>query len=345
MNEIIPVAILGATGAVGQKMVELLADHPFFKITALCASSESAGKPYGTFWRMPSKLPEHLASIVVQECGCPLDADYLFSALDSSVAGTFEKHYAEAGHIVISNSRNHRMDPHVPLIIPEVNADHLELLDYQTTKGKIITNPNCVVAGLALALKPLVDAFGIRTVSVMTMQAISGAGFAGAGDIEDNVIPFIKDEEGKVELEPKKILGQLSGNTIHFHDMVINAQCNRVPVTDGHTACVSVQFNRLVEKYEIIESWKNFPSLELATAPNPVFVIKEDAPQPKHDRINGKGMAVTIGRLRPCSLGGWNFVALVHNTVRGAAGASILNAELIHSRRNRTTNTLAVLVN
>lgn len=334
MSELIPVAILGATGAVGQKMVELLVDHPFFKISALCASSESAGKPYGSFWRMKSPLPQHIASMIVQECTLDVNAEYLFSALDSSVAGTYEKQYAEAGYTVISNSRNHRMDPHVPLLIPEVNADHLDLLDFQTTKGKIITNPNCVVAGLALALKPLADAFGIRTVSVTTMQAISGAGFAGAGDIEDNVIPFIKDEEGKVELEPKKILGKLNGDSINFHNMTISAQCNRVPVADGHTACVSIQFNRPVESNEIINAWKNFPSLELESAPNPVFVIKEDAPQPKHDRMNGKGMAITIGRLRPCPLGGWKFVALVHNTIRGAAGASILNAELLHARRS-----------
>lgn len=333
MNERIPVAVLGATGAVGQKMVELLANHSLFEISALCASSESAGKPYGSFWRMPTKLPPHIAAMTVVECKQDIKADYLFSALDSSVAGTYEAQYARAGYTVISNSRNHRMDPHVPLIIPEVNSDHLALLDKQMTKGKIITNPNCVVAGVALALKPLADAFGIHAVHVSTMQAISGAGFAGAGDIAENVIPFIQDEEGKVELEPRKILGALRGNEIQFHDMTISAQCSRVPVADGHTACISVQFDRHVEKDEILKAWAQFPHLDLESAPNPVFIVKDEAPQPKHDRDNGKGMAITIGRLRPCPLLGWKFVMLVHNTVRGAAGASILNAELLHARR------------
>lgn len=331
MNKI-PVAILGATGAVGQKMVELLVDHPYFYITALCASSESAGKPYGSFWRMQSTLPPDMASMTVSVCHDALTADYLFSALDSSIAGELETHYAQKGYTVISNSRNHRMDDTVPLLIPEVNADHLSLLDLQKTPGRIITNPNCVVAGLALALKPLDDAFGLKNVHITTMQAISGAGFAGAGDIENNVIPFIKDEEGKVESEPLKILGKLQNGKILSHDMQISAQCNRVPVADGHLACIHVQLEKYAAIQDLVQTWRNFPALDLPSAPNPVFYVRDEAPQPKHDRMNGKGMAITIGRVRPCPLGGWKFVMLVHNTIRGAAGASLLNAELLQSR-------------
>ena len=340
----IPVAILGATGCVGQKFVQLLADHPWFEIAALCASERSAGKSYGeaVHWLLPTPLPTKIAQMRVEPCLPTTRCKLAFSGLDASVAGEIETAFAEAGYIVVSNARNHRLDPRVPLIIPEVNPDHLELIHTQPFKnGAIVTNPNCAVIGLVLALKPLQDSFGIESILVTTMQAVSGAGYPGVAslDITDNVIPHIRGEEEKIESEPLKILGKLNGNnTIQHAAIKISAHCNRVPVTDGHTACVSIKLSRPASNVEIIAAWNNFTGEpqkhNLPTAPlHPTYYFEHDLyPQPKLHRHLDKGMAVSIGRLRPCPLFDYKFALLSHNTVRGAAGAALLNAELMVSR-------------
>lgn len=336
----IPVAILGATGMVGQKFVELLRDHPWFKIVALTASARSLGKEYGKAmqWMMATPLPQEIAQMPLSACHPNLPCKIAFSGLDAAVAGEIEEDFARAGYVVISNSRNHRMDPDVPLIIPEVNGDHLDLVKSQTfSQGMIVTNPNCSVIGLTTALKPLVDKWGIEMVHVVTLQAISGAGYPGVPsfDIVDNVIPFISGEEDKVEREPLKILGHLSQGSINPYKMVISAQCNRVAVMDGHMACVSIKLREKVSEEEIIHAWENFSSepqsLKLPTAPKAPIVYHSDErhPQPKLHRHLEKGMAVSIGRLRQCPLLDWKFALLSHNTIRGAAGCALLNAELI----------------
>ena len=343
MHEKIPVAILGATGSVGQKFVELLANHPWFEITELCASDRSAGKKYkdAVDWFLPSPLPENVGKILVQKCEPVSKSKVVFSGLDSSVAGEIETEFAKAGYKVISNSKNHRMDENVPLLIPEVNPDHLELIKVQSYgNGCIITNPNCSVIGLVIALKPLLDNFGLEVVNVVTMQAISGAGHPRIVniDIVDNVIPFIKGEESKVEIEPLKILGDLKKNQILFNDFKISAQCNRVNVTDGHTQCVQVNLKKKASIDDILQSWKNFESIpqkmKLPLAPlRPIhYSEKEDFPQPKHQRSTDKGMAVSIGRLRKDAIFDYSFVILSHNTVRGAAGGAILCAELMKAK-------------
>lgn len=339
-NSKIPVAILGATGSVGQKFIELLSNHPWFEIAELAASDKSAGKKYknAVDWFLDSPLPEKVADILVQNCEPELNSKVIFSGLDSSVAGEVETNFAKAGHIVISNSKNHRMDKDVPLLIPEVNPDHLELIKYQTFgSGCIVTNPNCSVIGLALALKPLADNFGIETVNVVTMQAISGAGHPRTVnlDIEDNVIPLIKGEEQKVEIEPLKILGSVNRNHVTFSDFKISAQCNRVNVSDGHTECVQIKLKKKAGKDEIINLWEKFSSLpqklNLPLAPSkPIhYFVEENFPQPKHHRGIDKGMAVSIGRLREDPIFNYRFVLLSHNTIRGAAGGAILCAELM----------------
>ena len=343
LNEKIPVAILGATGSVGQKFIELLADHPWFEIRELCASDKSSGKKYkdAVDWFLTSPLPKNVGEITVQTCESVLKSGVIFSGLDSSVAGEVETNFANAGYTVISNSKNHRMDDDVPLLIPEVNPDHLELIKVQKFgKGCIVTNPNCSVIGLALALKPLADNFGIESVNVVTMQAISGAGHPRVVklDIEDNVIPLINGEEPKVESEPLKILGEVNKNHITFSDFRISAQCNRVNVTDGHTECVQVKLKKKINKDEIVNAWKNFSSvpqkLNLPLAPvHPIHYSDDESfPQPKHHRNNDKGMAVSIGRLREDPIFDYRFVILSHNTVRGAAGGAILCAELMRAK-------------
>lgn len=331
----IPVAILGATGTVGQKFIELLSHHPWFEITALAASERSVGKPYkeAVNWLMATPLPKWVGDMIVQPCKPNLGCILAFSGLDSSVAGEVETAFAEAGVIVVSNSKNHRMDPAVPLLIPEVNPNDLDLLAKQTfAKGKIVTNPNCTAVGLTLTLKPLFDRFGLETVHMVSFQAISGAGYPGvpALDIVDNIIPFIRDEEDKVETEPLKILGDST--------LRISAQCNRVAVNDGHLECVSVKLKKKASEAEIIEAWRSFKSepqaLALPSAPEqPIHYFEEENyPQPKLHRLLDKGMAVSIGRLRPCPLFDFKFALLSHNTIRGAAGGAILNAELMLKR-------------
>ncbi len=333
----IPVAILGATGSVGQKFIELLSNHPWFEIVELAASERSAGKKYknAAAWVMASRLEDEIGNIAVKSCKPNLDAKLVFSALDSSVAGEIETEFAENGYFVISNSKNHRFDNNVPLIIPEVNHDHLRLIENK--KGAIITNPNCSTIGLTLAIKPLHDAFGIELMNVVTMQAISGGGYPGVPsmDILGNVVPFIDGEEEKMMSEPLKILGQLGNNTIEPAHIKISAQCNRVPVIDGHLETVQIKFKNKPRIDEIIKVWKEFKSLpqelNLPSAPiQPIFYFFEDhLPQPRLNSNLENGMAVSVGRLRECEIFDYKFVVLSHNTIRGAAGGTLLTAELM----------------
>lgn len=325
----IPVAVLGATGSVGQKFVALLEHHPWFEIVALCASERSAGKPYkeAVRWFMQTPLPERYGSLIVQECVPQVPCKIVFSGLDAAVAGDIETSFAMAGYTVISNAKNHRWDPDVPLIVPEINSDHLSLIKNQHFNGgAIVTNPNCSTIGLVMALKPLLDQFGLASVNVVTLQALSGAGYPGVPslDIVDNVVPFIGGEEEKIEREPQKIFGQ---------NIPISAQCNRVAVLDGHLECVQVTLEKKVPSDALIAAWTSFvgepQKLELPLAPvSPIHYFSEEfLPQPKLQRSVDKGMAVSIGRLRSCSLFDYKFVLLSHNTIRGAAGGTILIAE------------------
>jgi aspartate-semialdehyde dehydrogenase len=339
----IPVGILGATGSVGQKFVQLLTNHPWFEIAALAASGRSAGRRYSEAvnWFQSSQLDKNIGTMVVSECSPSLSCKVVFSALDSSIAGEIEEEFAAKGYFVFSNNRNHRMDPSVPLLVPEINPEHLELIRYQKFgKAAIVTNPNCSAIGLAMALKPLIDNFGVTQVHVVTMQALSGAGYPGVAslDILDNVIPFISGEEEKMETEPLKILGSLEKDKIHFAEIKISASCNRVAVQDGHLECVSVKLGHSETPDEIKKVWNNFSSeiqqLQLPMAPeHPIYYFEEpNYPQPKVHRDLDKGMAVSIGRLRTCGLLDYKFVLLSHNTIRGAAGGAILNAELAHKK-------------
>ncbi len=339
----IKVAILGATGSVGQKFIELLTDHPWFKIDELAASDKSAGKKYSDAvnWVLQIPLDKKIAEMEVKKCELALNSKIVFSALDASVAETIEENFARAGYMVISNARNHRFDDDVPLIVPEINPEHLELVNIQKFgKGAIVTNPNCSTIGLVMALKPLADNFGIDSVNVVTMQAVSGAGYPGVPsmDILDNVIPFIGGEEEKMETEPRKILGTITGKKIEYAHIAVSAQCNRVSVIDGHTECVQVKLKKKTSKEEIIKAWNNFSAepqkLNLPSAPKqPIIYLEgEKYPQPRMHRNLGKGMSVAIGRLRECSLFDYKFVVLSHNTIRGAAGGTILIAELMKSK-------------
>lgn len=336
----IPVAVLGATGSVGQRFIALLANHPWFEIAALTASERSAGRPYGEAvqWMQETPLPAHIAAMEVLPTQPPLPCRLVFSALDTATAGAIEGPMADAGHFVVSNASSHRMDPDVPLMVPEVNPEHLDLVRHQTWEngGALVTNPNCSTIGLVLALKPLVDTFGLEQVHVVTMQALSGAGVPGVSSMAaiDNLVPYIGNEEDKLETEPAKILGRLEGDRIATSDLTLSAQCNRVAVLDGHTECVSVLLARRASRQEVSDAFSNFTSLpqelRLPSAPRqPIHVTTQaDRPQPRLDRNRDGGMAVTVGRLRPCPLFDYKFVALSHNTLRGAAGGSILVAEL-----------------
>jgi aspartate-semialdehyde dehydrogenase len=342
MSERIPVGILGATGMVGQEFVSFLRDHPWFDLTWLGASDRSAGKPYreATSWRLGGVTPAYVAGITVSEAKPNGGPRLVFSSMDASVATEIERAFATAGHIVVSNSRNHRMEPDVPLLVPEINPDHLLLIPGQRRtrgwKGQIVTNPNCSTIVLAMALAPLKQ-FGIRRVMVTTMQAISGAGYPGVAsmDINANVIPFISGEEEKMERETQKILGDFDGGRVEPLAARVSAQCNRVPVVDGHTMAVSVEFETKPTESAIIAAirgWSGIPQQKgLPSAPPcPVIYMEEsDRPQPRLDVERENGMAVFVGRLRKCSVLDYKFIALGHNTVRGAAGAAVLNAELM----------------
>ena len=346
MSNKIPVGVLGATGAVGQKFVSLLEDHPWFELTELAASDRSAGKSYkdATIWRQYKPIPEKLKDKLVKSCEPALDCRVVFSSLDSSVAGEVEESFARAGYLVLSNSKNHRMDDDVPLLVPEVNPEHLALIKIQRHKrgwsGAIVTNPNCSTIGLVMALAPLHRAFGVRRVIVATMQALSGAGYPGNSAIEmlGNVIPFIGGEEDKVETEPLKIMGSLDGEGIRFADCRISAHTNRVFVEDGHMECVSVELEKKATPDEVARVLAQFSSLpqelKLPFAPkHPVIVTEDrDRPQPRFDRDAGGGMSAVVGRIRECPVFDIRFVVLSHNTIRGAAGAAILNAELMKAQ-------------
>lgn len=329
------VAVLGATGTVGQRLLTLLEDHPWFELTALTASERSQGKRYrdAVRWVQATPLPERFATMEVLPTAPPLDCPIVFSALDGSVAGDVETAFAQAGHLVVSNAKSHRLDPDVPLVIPEVNPAHLELARRSPhAPGAIVTNPNCSTIGLVLALKPLADAFGIKKVSVVTMQAISGAGLPGVAgyEIADNVVPYIPGEEDKMQAETRKILGD--------DDLILSAQCNRVPVLDGHLQCVAVELDRKADETAVRDAWERFEAepqkLGLPSAPKrPIHYLEGcAAPQPRLHRDLDKGMAVSIGRLRPCPLFDYKFVTLSHNTLRGAAGGTLLLAELAVAR-------------
>jgi len=338
------VGILGATGVVGQRFVQLLQNHPQFEITALAASDRSQEKSYedACTWRLPGEMPESVKQIIVQPPAPPLDCDFVFSSLPTDVAKQAEEDFARAGCPVISNSSPHRMVPDVPLLIPEVNPQHLELIDAQRTnrdynKGFIVTNPNCSAIAVVMALAPLHTKFGVTSCIVTTMQALSGAGYPGVASLDatDNVIPFIGGEEEKVEAETRKILGTVSQGEILDADLQVSAQCNRVNVSDGHMASIRVSFSKKASIDEVRKALSSFRSvpqdLQLHSAPaKPVIVRSEiDRPQPRLDRDAGNGMSVTVGRIMPDSIFDFRFVALGHNTIRGAAGAAILNAELL----------------
>jgi len=335
--EKIDVAILGATGTVGQKFILLLQNHPYFEVKELVASERSAGKSYADAcsWKQDIPIPTEVAGLQVKGIEEQLRSRILFSGLDSSVAGTAETKYAEAGHLVISNSSNHRMDPQVPLVIPEINPEHFRLIYSQQHKGAIVTNPNCSTIFCTMAIAPLHREFGVEAVNVTTLQAISGAGYPGVPslDILGNVVPYIGGEEDKIEAEPLKILGALSGDVIKPVSIKISAQCNRVPVYDGHTETLSIKLKgnpRLAEVRQALLDFSGLPQeLELPSAPEkPILVLDApDRPQPARDSWLQRGMATVVGRLRPCPVLGIKMVILGHNTVRGAAGAAILNAE------------------
>jgi aspartate-semialdehyde dehydrogenase len=342
----IRVGILGATGMVGQRFVQLLAHHPWFEISALTASERSVGMPYGEacHWVVSEEMPALVKEMVVQESKPGLDCRLVFSTLPAEVAGPVEAEFAAAGYAVSSNASSHRLDPDVPLLVPEVNPDHLALIEVQRRrrgwKGFIVTNPNCSTAELVVALKPLWDRFGITALSVVTMQALSGAGYPGVPslDILDNVIPYIAGEEDKVEKEPLKLLGRLEGETIKEAEIMISAQCNRVATRDGHLEAVSVKLGRKTTREEVVEALQSFrgplQGLGLPSAPERPIVVRNevDRPQPRLDRDEGRGMSVVVGRIRECPVLDYKFLVLGHNTIRGAAGAATLNAELLASQ-------------
>ncbi len=336
--------ILGATGTVGQRFIQLLENHPWIEVGAIAASDRSGGKPYGQacLWKISGAMPEYVRTTVVQECIPPLDCDFVFSGLPASIAGEVETAFAKARYPVLSNSRNHRMDDDVPLLVPEINYEHLELLPIQKRNqgydgGYIITNPNCSTMALVLALAPLHQQFGLDKVNVVTMQALSGAGYPGVAslDIIDNVVPFIEGEEEKVESEPRKILGKLKDGKVIFGDFKVSAHCHRVNVLDGHLVAVSIAFRKRPAAQELLAALVEYRSLpqelNLPSAPQrPVVHVEgRDRPQPRMDREVEKGMATVVGRIRPCPVMDYKFDLLGHNTIRGAAGAAILNAELL----------------
>lgn len=337
------VGILGATGTVGQRFVQLLENHPQFEITALAASDRSTGKPYSEAcaWKLAGKMPDFVKNITVQPIEPPLDCDIVFSSLPSSVARETEEAFARAGYPVISNSSSYRMDEDVPLLIAEINHEHVGLIERQKQKrgfgrGFIVTNPNCAVVSFAPPLAALHRRFGVEEVIVTTLQAISGAGYPGVPslDITDNVVPYIAGEEPKVETEAQKILGRFVDGAIEKADFTVSAQCFRVHVIDGHTASVRVNLRETATLEEVIEAINAFPSLDLHSSPKRFmeFCDEPSRPQPRLDRDSGNGMTITVGRLFPDNVFDYRFVALSHNTVRGAAGSAVLNAELLVSK-------------
>jgi aspartate-semialdehyde dehydrogenase len=343
-----PIGILGATGMVGQRFIQLLENHPWFEITWLAASDRSSGKTYGEAakWRLDTPLPDRIARMTVSPADPERAPKIIFAALDAVIARELEPLFANAGCAVVSNSSAFRMAPNVPLVIPEVNAEHLHLIEEQPSRkesgGYMVTNPNCSAIGLVLALKPIEERFGLEQILVTTMQAVSGAGYPGVPsmDILGNVVPYIGNEEEKLEAETLKLLGRLEGHSVVPLPARVSAHCNRVAVEDGHTESVSIKLGdklgRPATREDLLAAWAEFRPLagqDLPMAPEqPIeWAPQNDRPQPRLDRNRGKGMAVTVGRLRPCNVLDWKFTVLSHNTIRGAAGAAILNAELLAS--------------
>ena len=343
MQTKIAVGILGATGIVGQRFVQMLEHHPWFEVAWLAASDRSEGKKYSEAarWRMKTDMPARVADMIMSPAKPKGAPKVIFAALDSSIAAELEPQFAEAGCAVVTNSSALRMQADVPLVIPEVNPDHIKLIESQPwrrkTGGFVVTNPNCSAIGLVMALAPLQQRFGIETVIAVTMQAVSGAGYPGVAslDILGNVIPYISKEEEKMEEETLKLLGRLDGPSIKSAGFGMSAHCNRVAVEDGHTESVSVKLKTKAKSEEVIAAWNDFRSepqqLRLPNAPeHPVrYTTAMDRPQPRFDVDSGAGMTATVGRLRPCSVLDWKFTVLSHNTIRGAAGAALLNAELL----------------
>lgn len=338
------IGILGATGMVGQRFIQLLENHPWFEVAWLAASDRSSGKKYGDAvkWKLDTALPERIANMTVSPAVPDNAPKVIFAALDADIAREMEPAFAAAGCAVVSNSSAFRMHEDVPLVIPEVNADHLPILEEQSWRkqsgGYIVTNPNCSAIGLVLVLKPIVERFGIDAIFVSTMQAVSGAGYPGVAsmDILGNVVPYIKNEEEKMQAETLRLLGSREGKAVKPLAAKMTAHCNRVAVEDGHTESVSIKLSHKATREDLLEAWREFTPLagrNLPTAPQqPVeFIGLEDRPQPRLDKMRGNGMAATVGRLRPCSLLDWKFTVLSHNTIRGAAGAALLNAELLVS--------------
>src|SRR5947209_13642524 len=342
----IPVRILGATGIVGQRFIQMLEHHPWFEVAWLAASDRSEGKSYAEAarWRLKTPIPAAVAAMRVSPAipdGAPR---VIFAALDAGIAAELEPRFADAGCAVVSNSSALRMQQDVPLVIPEVNADHIKLIDGQSWRkksgGYVVTNPNCSAIGLVLALAPLQQRFGLETVMAVTMQAVSGAGYPGVAslDILGNVIPFIRNEEEKMEEETRKLLGQMNGTKVIPGAFAMSAQCNRVAVEDGHTESVSVRLKTKAKPDEIIAAWSSYRAepqeLKLPSAPDRpvVYLEASDRPQPRFDVDLGAGMTTAVGRLRPCGVLDWKFTVLSHNTIRGAAGAAVLNAELLKAK-------------
>ena len=346
MNRKIPIGILGATGVVGQRFIQMLEHHPWFEVAWLAASDRSEGKIYAEAarWRLKTPIPAAVAAMTVSPATPEGAPKVIFAALDASIAAELEPRFADAGCAVVSNSSALRMQEDVPLVIPEVNGGHIKLIDTQSWRkksgGYVVTNPNCSAIGLVLALAPLHQQFGLETVMAVTMQAVSGAGYPGVAslDILGNVIPYIKNEEEKMEEETKKLLGQLNGSKVIPGDFAMSAQCNRVAVEDGHTESISIRLKKKATAQEIIAAWNGYRAepqeLKLPSAPERPVVYLEapDRPQPRFDVDMGAGMTTAVGRLRPCGVLDWKFTVLSHNTIRGAAGAAVLNAELLKAK-------------
>ncbi len=339
----LPVGILGATGIVGQRFIQMLERHPWFEVTWLAASDRSEGRPYGEAarWRLKTPIPANVAKMTVAPAKPEGAPKIIFAALDSSIAREMEPQFANAGHAVVSNSSALRMQSDVPLVIPEVNGDHIPLIESQPSRKKsggfVVTNPNCSAIGLVLALAPIHRAFTLDAVTAVTMQAVSGAGYPGVPslDILGNVIPYISNEEEKMEEETQKLLGTLNGSKVDPAPFAMSAQCNRVAVEDGHTESIAIRLKKKATAAEIVAAWNNFrpepQQLDLPSAPAQpvVYLTGTDRPQPRFDVDLGAGMSTAVGRLRKCNVLDWKFTILSHNTIRGAAGAALLNAELL----------------
>ncbi|NTV63353.1 MAG: aspartate-semialdehyde dehydrogenase [Oscillochloris sp.] len=340
------VGVLGATGTVGQRFIQLLEGHPWFEVAALTGSERSAGRTYAeaSRWVLDTPIPAGVRDMQILPEDAVLDTPLVFSALPSKTAGVIEARLAATGHVVCSNASDHRMAADVPLLIPEVNPDHLDLIAVQRKNrgwsGAIVTNPNCTSTPATMALRPLLDNFGVEKLLLVSMQALSGAGYPGVPsyDSTENVVPYIGGEEPKVEVEPQKMLGSLHDDHVIPAAFTISAHCNRVPVLEGHLLCLSIGFARKPTRDDLIAALINFRALpqelKLPSAPTQPIMVRDepDRPQPRRDRMAGNGMTTVIGRVRECALLDYKLVALGHNTIRGAAGGSLLNAELMYAQ-------------